>query len=239
MTGQQAEHLTRRSTEDDASASSASAPLWTARVLRVLGLLLLAFVIAMGVIAYGQVERVAGRDATAPDRFTLVLGTWFPTLWDVMIWPAVLGAVALLASAVIRPTQGTVRRRVARSVATAIASVATALSLLLAGIVTGADAIGSSGPGLSVLHEESAGGCRIVVNQHSFLFAGGGRVGILQPGSIVVEWVRSYRSDDGLTPFGHGGAGHVRWEGRVAEIEAGTRGEPVWWYGDEALVCNE
>lgn len=183
--------------------------------------------------------RVAGRDDTAPDRFTLVLGTWFPTLWDVMIWPAVLDAVALLASAVIRPTQGTVGQRVARGVTTAVASVSTALSLLPAGIITSADATGRSGPGLAVLPEESVGGCRVVVNQHSFLLAGSGRVGILQPRSIVVEWVRGYRADDGLTPFGNGGAGQVRWEGRVADVEAGSRGQPVQWHGDKELMCDE
>lgn len=52
-----------------------------------------------------------------------------------------------------------------------------------------------------VLPEQCERGCRIVVIETSFLLSGGGRVGIVQPGSVFVDWVRGYNADDGFTPF--------------------------------------
>lgn len=218
------------------SAPGASpAKTWADRALRVLGLLLLVFTIAFGVIAYGQIGRMSGsEDVWAPDRFTLVIGTWFPSLWDVMIVPALLGFVALIGSAIIRPTQGTTRRKVVRGATSAVVVILAGLALILGGIASGIEAMSRAFTAeYLVLPETSPGGCRIVADERAVLKTSGGSIGIVQPGSIIVDWVRSYAADEIYRPFS--GRGYtLTWNGPVAELHIPN----TYRYTDDPIRCG-
>jgi hypothetical protein len=216
--------------ESSAGAVSA-ARRWSSLVLRTAGAVALLTAVFIGFLAWWQLAAAGQAElGAAPKRVTLIIGDWFPTLWDFELAAMALGISALVVATMI--AQPVRRGRMIRIAMGSVLMVLVVLSVPLTALVS----FGSGG--YRVLPERSEGGCRIVVRESSFLLAGSGSVGIAQPSALTVDWARAYRADDGLQPFSSGLYG-LRWEGPVADLQlGGTGGDPIWWTSDRPLICD-
>lgn len=221
----------RPEVSESSAGEVSTARYWWSLGVRTAGEVLLLAAVLVGFLAWWQV--VATRQAefgAGPQAVTLIIADWFPTLWDVELAAIALGVSALVAAAMIAPPVH--RGRMTRIAMGSVLMVLVVLSVPLTALVS----FGSGG--YRVLPEQSEGGCRIVVLESSFLLAGSGSVGIVQPSALTVDWARAYTADDGLRPFS-GGFYTLRWEGQVADLQlGGTGGDPIWWTTDRPLICE-
>ncbi|MDO9397164.1 MAG: hypothetical protein Q7T71_11510 [Herbiconiux sp.] len=197
-----------------------------------LGLLLLALAVA-GVVLFepGFVQR------NSLGVVTLVLAGWIPSWGAIQAVSIVSGIALLVVARVLAPPRPGRARAALRIAAVSVAGV-----LLLPAVFVVAVFDGNS---YSVLPGESDGGCRVVVREFSFLYAGGGAVGVLQPGAVVVDWAAlpegistNYFADDGYRPFTFG-TYTLTWEGPLATIDLREGGAgPVGWEYSEAPVLR-
>jgi len=90
----------------------------------------------------------------------------------------------------------------------------------------------------TVLPEKGPDGCRIVVVERSFLFAGGGDIGTISTPLGIVNTQSRYESDDGARPFTWARSHYtLAWEGRTAHVHApGDRNDGAW-PADHTLRC--
>ena len=112
---------------------------------------------------------------------------------------------------------------------------AAAVSLLVAaaGVVAAFDWFFSYGSDAVVLDPASAGGCRVVVEEHSFLMSGSGTVFVLPADDLVARRVSRYTTDDGYRPV-EAGSYSLTWSGERGYLEvSGTGVDPVWPRGHE------
>jgi hypothetical protein len=187
------------------------------KVCRRVGRISLLLAIAVPVVA----SVVPGYSPDALSFTTVVLGAWIPTWWGIEAFLLVLGIVALIAAFTIAPEADRPHRAL-RMVLT---------GLLIVGALIGAAVIGLRGAGeeYRLLPEQSADGCRIAVREYSFMFAGGGDVGIVRPGGTTVEWIGSYGADDGYKPFSSG-TYSVDWRGEMVTFAVwGEPGREASW----------
>ncbi|MGZ4627292.1 MAG: hypothetical protein ACXVYY_07485 [Oryzihumus sp.] len=101
----------------------------------------------------------------------------------------------------------TTARRIGR------AAVATAAVLCVAWA-----ALGDAASRYLVLGPASPSGCRVVVDQRSFLLLGSGVVHVLRPGEHLTHPVGGYVTDDGYRPFDFG-TYRLTWSGETATLE--------------------
>ncbi|MGV8910650.1 MAG: hypothetical protein ACOH1Y_16860 [Propionicimonas sp.] len=128
---------------------------------------------------------------------------------------ALLAAAGLLGVAhkILRSgaTSSPVRRvRVLPRVACAVVVVAAVASVAQASIL---DIVSE----YYVLEPASAGGCRVVVDQRSFLLLGSGVIHVLPAGEVLTREVSDYIADDGYRPFGLG-TYQLTWQGEEAVV---------------------
>lgn len=217
---------------DQSSKSQDPAASSKRRRLRGLWLVVAASFFTAAVMLGAMVVLVPmGRDE-ALGWITLVIGEWIPTWWTVEVVLVALGLGSLLTARILAPPLRARGSRASRAVLVTAAVVAVSGSML---------AVGASNISqYSLLPERSEGGCRIAVQEHSFLYAGWGSVGIVQPGSVNVDWLGRYGADDGYMPFSRGTYA-VDWQGREAGIEVwGDASNPTWWLGDDPVAyCSQ
>ena len=149
----------------------------------------------------------------------LVLGEDVTSAGDaavVLFW----GGLALLVLARVlglvhrRPTPG---RRLTVGLLVVGAGVATAFSWAF-----------DSGSTSVVVNPSSAGGCRLVVQEQSFLMGGSGAVFVLPAHGVVARRVSRYSTDDGYRPV-EAGSFTLTWAGERGHLEVlGSGVDPVW-----------
>lgn len=102
-----------------------------------------------------------------------------------------------------------------------------ALAVLAVVLVVGARAVLGLGTSYVVLAPEGPSGCRVVVEESSFLMLGSGRVGVAgRLGPVRLQ--SDYTADDGGRPASLGEYS-VRWTGPSAVVLLhGNAGQPVW-----------
>lgn len=158
---------------------------------------------------------------------TIIVGDWIPT-WHAVEFALVgTGAAALLIAACVAPSPPPELGLVYRLSFAAVLTVSVLVSMIVVDL-------GSSR--YSILPEQSDGGCRVVVREYSFLLAGSGHVGIVQPGSITTQWLGKYGADNGLMPFSRG-AYALKWNGKTADLDF-SGGGPSWatWSRDKPTI---
>ncbi|GAA2498278.1 hypothetical protein [Terrabacter carboxydivorans] len=80
----------------------------------------------------------------------------------------------------------------------------------------------------SVVDPSSAGGCRVVVQEQSFLMGGSGAVFVLPAHGVVARRVSRYSTDDGYRPV-EAGSSALTWTGERGHLEVlGSGADPVW-----------
>lgn len=158
---------------------------------------------------------------------TIVIGNWVPTWWTLELALVATGTVALLAATIIVPFPAARPGRVLRILVTVVLVLTVPLCVLGVGLGT---------PEYTVLQEQSDGGCRVVVREYSFLLMGQGSAGIVQPGSMTVEWLGEYWADDGYMPFS-GDTYSLNWTGTDGDLEVFSE-SPNWaaWAGDKPTI---
>ncbi|AXH37539.1 hypothetical protein DVJ78_18360 (plasmid) [Humibacter sp. BT305] len=167
---------------------------------------------------------------------TIVVGSWVPTTGSVFLIALTLAIALFFAARALSPAP---RRPMAiRAVRT------TLLVLLFVAAVPAGALVALTGSSFQMLPGSSEGGCRIVVQEYTFLYAAWGNAGIVQPGSATVEWARDvvdgYTADDGYMPF-TAGTYRLTWEGPAADLAIwGSDSNPAHWASgnDPGLLCN-
>ncbi|WP_308799298.1 hypothetical protein [Agromyces silvae] len=121
-----------------------------------------------------------------------------------------------------------------RSATSAVVVILAGLSLIVGGIASGLESMSRAFIAeYLVLPETSPGGCRIVVDERAVLKTSGGAVGIVQSGSIIVDWKRSYAADEMHRPFT--GRGYtLTWNGSVAELNIPN----TYRYTNDPIRCD-
>ena len=190
--------------------------------LRVLGTLSFVAAVFVGVTdGFGQ---------NSDDAFgwvTIVIGNWVPTWWTLELALVGTGTVALIAAMIIVPFPPARPGRGLRALVTVVLVLTVPLCVLGVGLGT---------PKYTVLQEQSDGGCRVVVREYSFLLMGQGSAGIVQPGSMTVEWLGEYWADDGYMPFS-GDTYSLDWNGTDGDLEVFSE-SANWaaWAGDKPTI---
>lgn len=88
-----------------------------------------------------------------------------------------------------------------------------------------------------VLSPSSTNGCRVVVQERSFLLAGSGTVLVLAADGLVARQVSRYTTDDGYRPV-RAGSFSLTWTGERGHLEVfGSGFDPVWPRGHE-IDCS-
>jgi len=118
-------------------------------------------------------------------------------------------------SAFLPQQGGTGRRRRWTTAATRTGRAAVATTAVLC--VAWA-ALGDANSRYLVLGPASPSGCRVVVDQRSFLLLGSGVVHVLRPGEHLTHPVGGYVADDGYRPFDFG-TYRLTWSGETATLE--------------------
>ncbi len=110
---------------------------------------------------------------------------------------------------------------------------AVVLLVVTAGVVAGLDWLFGHGSEAMVLEPPSAGGCHVVVQEHSLLMSGSGTVFVLPAGDLVARRVSRYTTDDGYRPVG-AGSYSLTWSGERGYLEvSGSQVDPAWPGGHE------
>ncbi|WP_323095425.1 hypothetical protein [Intrasporangium sp. YIM S08009] len=186
-----------------------------------LGLLALALVVVVPSVVWHQV---------------LVVGGWVTDPADaapgLFVAGVLVGLTGLVVSGIDRH-----RRRTAGEAVPGRPSggrvTAVVLLVVTAGVVAGVDWLFSYGSDAVVLEPASAGGCRVVVEERSFLMSGGGTVFVLPAGDLVARRVGRYTTDDGYLPV-EAGSYSLTWSGESGYLEvSGSQVDPVWPGGHE------
>ncbi len=142
-----------------------------------------------------------------------VLRPWLPVL--------ALLVVAGVAALVARRAPGPHPRSRALRVAVAFVG----LSVALFGLA--ACTLRDLGTSYLVLSPTSESGCRVVVEETSFLMAGSGQIHLLPKRSLITRPAERYVADDGGTPFTNGSF-ELTWDGPTAVVQVwGRPGDPV------------
>ncbi|WP_143741363.1 hypothetical protein [Paramicrobacterium agarici] len=170
----------------------------------------------------------------SPDSLTsltIAFGDWVPTWLLVDIVLAIVGYVALLAAILLAGPMSPRPWRASRVVLAAALILAVPASLVCVALSTSSR--------YSVLPGESADGCRVVVRESTFVVTSWGDVGILEPGSMIVDWRGQYSAKDAYMPFS-AGTYSLEWDGNRAEIDLwATESQPASWSEVEPkLACT-
>ena len=194
-------------------------------VLRVVGTLSFVAAVFVGVIV--KILPTGNDDAFG--WVTIVLGDWIPTWWTAEVVLVVIGITASLGAMFVCPSKQS-RPGVGLRILVAVVLV---LAVPVSFLTVGLDA-----SSFSVLSKQSDGGCRIVVREYSLLLLGEGSVGIVQPGSVTVDWLGDYWGDDGYMPF-TAGTYVLDWSGETASLEiAGKRPNWAAWNSEQPpIIC--
>lgn len=101
------------------------------------------------------------------------------------------------------------------------------LAVPVVGLVAAGRVMLGLGTSYVLLEPEGPSGCRVVVEESSFLMLGSGRVGAVgRAGPAHLQ--TDYTADDGGQPASTGSA-KVTWDGDEATVElTGAPGQPVW-----------
>lgn len=211
-------------TDDDRTVELSSGRLRWWGTMRVIGSLSFIAAVFVGVIDFVQAD-----PSEAFGWVTIVIGNWVPDPLVVEVVLLAIGTVALLAALFIVPYPIERPWREFRIFVTVVLVVAVPVSFLA--VLLGASTY-------MVLPEQSDGGCRIVVRDNSFRVIPSGSVGIVQPGSVTVDWLGDYSGDDGYSPFS-GGTYTLDWKGKSAELEftAGAYGWADWIRDQPTITC--
>lgn len=176
------------------------------RVLRIVALVLLVFVVLVG-LALAFVPNAA-REALGFG--TVALGPWVPRAGELAVGGALLAILALVVAHRLGedPDQ---RYRPSRTWTTWALAIAVPLSLCGIWLTDNATSA-------TVLTPASDAGCQVVVLEVAGTEDAPHRIGIVQPGSIAVEWVGTVRSTEFFRPF-QTGSYTLTWDGQQASIE--------------------
>ncbi|QNF93825.1 MULTISPECIES: hypothetical protein [Janibacter] len=166
---------------------------------------------------------------TSPWTTAVVVGLFVLSLWGP---PFVVGGL-LLRPEVVTAVLGlvvvglVVRRVRAGGDGAAGRSACAALAVLAVVLVVGARGVLGLGSSYVVLAPVGPSGCRVVVEESSFLMLGSGRVGAAgRVGPVRLQ--SDYTADDGGRPASLGEYA-VRWSGPDAVVQLhGNPGQPVW-----------
>ena len=180
------------------------------------GLFALALVVVVPSVAWHQVLVVGGRVTDPADAA--------PALF---VAGVLVGVGGLVLAAVDRH-----RRRSSGEAVTGRRSggrvAAVVLLVVTAGVVAGLDWVFGHGSDAVVLEPASAGGCRVVVQEHSLFMSGSGTVFVLPPDDLVARRVSRYTTDDAYRPVA-AGSYSLTWTGDHGHLEvSGTGFDPVW-----------
>ncbi|MGO4601625.1 hypothetical protein [Terrabacter sp. 2YAF2] len=97
-----------------------------------------------------------------------------------------------------------------------------------AGVATAFSWAFDTGSTSVVVNPSSAGGCRVVVQERSFLLSGSGAVFVLPAHGVVARRVSRYSTDDGYRPVA-AGSFTLTWAGERGHLEVSGSGvDPVW-----------
>ena len=198
------------------------------------GVVQLVVVVALGVLGpiaptYGLLG--AGR-GEALWWGTIVLGDVVPTVLGIELVLLASGCLTVLVGVCLPWTQRT--PSTTRSVVSGVAGLALAICVVCSVFFSLVFAFSA----YQVLPGASDSGCRLVVRESAFLLLADGAIGVLRPGSAVVEWQEDYSADDGHAPFSADDY-ELHWRGEVAQLRLGTkRIQPVWLEGDGLLDCS-
>lgn len=162
----------------------------------------------------------------------VVLGDVVPRRWAVTAGLFAVGAALLSASAMV-----------SRGASAAFGGLRRAATGVVTVALLGAASVCCVGVGLvdatsnwAVLQPGSAQGCRVVVEERSFLLLGSGVVHVLPPGERRPRPVASYVADDGYRPVTVG-TWSLRWDEETAHLRLwGTEHQPVF-DGDVSVPC--
>lgn len=201
--------------------------IWAA-VLRAVGVIALLATVAVGVVAYEFLLH-----PVPSGLLTLVVGDWYPTVLELVIIGTGLGVIALVTAAMLSPARSVDPRRRASVAAAAVLITLVAVSLVPTVILGGLQLL--QRPSYVMLTGASEGGCRVMVSEGSSLLDGYGTAGILQPGSIVVEWTRAYRANGSPRRAFALGEYTLSWEGRTAELDRSR----LSWLPGTPLTCDQ
>lgn len=87
-----------------------------------------------------------------------------------------------------------------------------------------------------VLAPPGPDGCRVVVEERSFLMAGGGRVHVLPPYAVLTREVGRYDADDGYRPF-TAGSWSLTWRDEAATLHLSGGGTDPVWPSEQQVSC--
>lgn len=156
----------------------------------------------------------------------LLVSLWRPVVvvGEIVVRPEVM--IALLSALVV---VGLISLRVAgpRAERSFWRGCCTTVAIYLVGLVVIWRALLGLGTSYVLLEPAGPSGCRVIVEETSFLLLGSGRVGAV--GRVGVSRFGSdYTADDGGRPASEGGYS-VRWRGDDGVIRlTGGPGQPVW-----------
>ena len=217
-------------TESDQGSDSQASEVSTRRLrwwgaLRIIGTLSLVAAVFVAAV----VGLVPTNKNEAFGWVTIVIGDWVPTWWTLEATLIATGTVALLASTIIMPFPPARPGRGLRILVAVVLVLTVPVSFLLVGLGASSN---------TVLPEQSHGGCRIVVREYSSPPLGWGSVGIVQPGSVTVEWLGEYWADDGHMPFSRG-TYSLEWNENAGDVHIfdGPSGGAAWATEKPTITC--
>ncbi|GGF05255.1 hypothetical protein [Mycetocola zhadangensis] len=209
------------SEENPFEVSSTRLRWWGA--LRVVGTLAFVGAVLVGAVTFVQPDR-----DEAFGWVTVVIGNWVPSPLTAEVVLLVAGTGAFLTAMLFVPCPPERPWRELRIFIAVVLAGAVPLSLFVV----------ADGSNYSVLPEQSEGGCRIVVREYSFFLLGEGSVGIVQPGSVTVDWLRGYLGDDGYAPFSRD-TYTLDWHGKTAALSVfgSPNGDAAWFAEQPSITC--
>ncbi|KRE62088.1 hypothetical protein [Nostocoides sp. Soil756] len=102
---------------------------------------------------------------------------------------------------------------------------------------TGLALLGDVPASYRVLAPPGPDGCRVVVEERSFLLAGGGTVHVLPPYAVLTRPVGRYDADDGYRPFA-AGSWSLTWRDETATLHLSGGGADPVWPRDQQVSCS-
>lgn len=147
-----------------------------------------------------------------------------PSLAAMLLGGATIPALVLIFQ--LPASSSSWQGRIGRWLLRALAMLATLLVWALIGILW---VVGLVSPwSVHVLTPSGPAGCRVLVRETSFLWAGTGIVYVLPAGHVLAKPVSGYDADDGLEPVSEG-MYDLSWQGTQGALNVrGTPDDPVW-----------